>query len=390
MSIGPNTSRRSRGSSWIHDSIDVADFDGCGLGAFALSDIKKDTLLIMYGGAVITKEDFDALPEHMQHFPFQVADELFLGPIDENDIGIGERINHSCSPNAGFSSTISLVAIRDIEKGEAITIDYATCVASNDDAFQLQCGCQSDNCRRVITGNDWRLKDVQDRLLPFFQPFLQDKVRNLRPNGHVKMLTAGRVAENDDKPQPLQIANRAIRKLSSSISKFLTDSLKQEWMAIPVCLIAGIPSTLLTIAIMDLIGSLIKRFNLESGDLAYIASFSAISSIVGYGTYLVFYYTGMLWKERAMFWKNGHLSRSGLGRIVKVIRYDFIAHLPYDYWIMPLMGAATAGCFAVGASQSLSIFLVHSVADVAYAIKEPFFWHGAKKLVAWRESKSSD
>jgi len=43
----------------------------------------------------------------------------------------------------------------------------------------------------------------------------------------------------------------------------------------------------------------------------------------------------------------------------------------------------------VGASQSLSIFLVNLIADISYAVKEPFFWHGAKKLVDWQEGHRS-
>ena len=53
------------------------------------------------------------------------------------------------------------------------------------------------------------------------------------------------------------------------------------------------------------------------------------------------------------------------------------------------MGAATGGFFVAGLSQFWSILCAHMLADGAYAIKEPFLWHGAKKLVAWQDERST-
>lgn len=72
------------------------------------------------------------------------------------------------------------------------------------------------------------------------------------------------------------------------------------------------------------------------------------------------------------------------------MQYDFLAHLPSDFWVMPVMGAATGGFFVAGVSQFWSIMLAQTLADIAYAIKEPFFWHGAKKLVAWQEARTAE
>ena len=92
-----------RGSNWIHPSLEVRETRTCGYGVFAREPILGGTIVLVYGGIVITEEEFNDLPDELQHFPFNVADGLFLAPRDMNDLGVGERVNHSCDPNIGFS-----------------------------------------------------------------------------------------------------------------------------------------------------------------------------------------------------------------------------------------------------------------------------------------------
>lgn len=384
---------QGRGSNWIHDSLVVVETSGCGFGVVALDPISAGTLVVMFGGIVITAAEFERLPAEMQNFPFQVADDLFLGPRDESDIGIGERINHSCAPNVGFSGAIALVALRDIAPGEEITLDYATCVASNDDAFVMECACGAPRCRRVVTGQDWRDPDVQARLLPYYQPFLQAKVESSRKGfAEVKVHRIAPIG-NDDRvadAKPLRRLASSVVAAPRGVMGFVTEAIRQEWMAIPICVVAGLPSTLLTTAIMSAVAPVVATFEFARGDTAYISVISALASLVGYGTYLIAYYVGMLWKERRDWIRAGRINRPALRRKLRVCGYDFLAHLPSDFWVMPVMGAATGGLFVAGLTQFWSIVLAHTLADIAYAIKEPFFWHGAKKLVDWQESRASE
>jgi hypothetical protein len=383
-------SQQGRGSNWLHASLAVVETSRCGFGVITIDPIAAGTLVVMFGGSVITSSEFEELSHEMHNFPFQISDNLFLGPRDAGDIGIGERINHSCDPNVGFAGAIALLALRDIAAGDEITMDYATCVASNDDAFVMQCACGAPSCRKTITGQDWELPDVQARLLPNYQPFLQEKVRALRGEGtSMRRFPLSSVQNHDllEKRANRQSLSQALCDVPGRIGRFLRESLQQEWMAIPICIIAGIPSTLVTTAIMSVVAPWIRNFDFAQGDAAFISTISLMSSVVGYATYLIAYYSGMLWKERSEWLVRGQISRGGLRRKFKVIQYDFFAHLPSDFWVMPLMGAATGGFFVAGLSQFWSILFAHTLADVAYAIKEPFFWHGAKKLVAWQESR---
>lgn len=170
-----------RGSNWIHPGLGVVDIPGRGYSVIATEDIADCTTLAVFGGKVITSEEFGLLSPEMQNYPYQIDSELFLSPVDLNDVGIGERLNHSCNPNAGFRGAIHLTAIRDIAAGEQVTIDYAMCVSSDDDAFVMECNCGSILCRKRITGQDWQLEEVQSRLLPYFQPYLQERVQSREP-----------------------------------------------------------------------------------------------------------------------------------------------------------------------------------------------------------------
>lgn len=58
---------------------------------------------------------------------------------------------HSCSPNVALDmQDFTIWAIKDIEPGDALTMDYAS---TEDTLFrQFKCLCESDNCRHWITG----------------------------------------------------------------------------------------------------------------------------------------------------------------------------------------------------------------------------------------------
>jgi SET domain len=86
---------------------------------------------------------------------------LHHGPsrTEPNWIGIGpdcwidpkeplNNINHSCEPNAAFGRHRQLYALRDIARGEEITIDYSTTEA--DPKWTMECHCKAPSCRRGL------------------------------------------------------------------------------------------------------------------------------------------------------------------------------------------------------------------------------------------------
>jgi hypothetical protein len=59
----------------------------------------------------------------------------------------GWYLNHSCNPNCGIIGK-DIVSIRNIKKGEEITIDYST--TNNDFKWKMNCKCNQKNCRKKI------------------------------------------------------------------------------------------------------------------------------------------------------------------------------------------------------------------------------------------------
>jgi hypothetical protein len=162
-------------TNWISDSIEACTVDGIGNALKVVRPIKKDALVVCYGGIIIDLQELRSMDEDRQMYTIQVNDELYLSAVPGVSLGIGEYLNHSCDPTCGFSSEINLVAIRDLEPGDLITVDYATCNSSF--PSDMKCLCGSKKCRGIIKENDWELEDVQSRLLDYYQPYLRRRVK---------------------------------------------------------------------------------------------------------------------------------------------------------------------------------------------------------------------
>lgn len=157
-----------------------------GFGLFAIEPIEAGELLAMWGGQVVTEEDLELLPVERQTHGIQIQESLYLIPVTHGEPG--DYFNHSCNPNCGLDSPISLVAMRDIEVGEEACFDYAMSDSSDYDEFECHCG--ADNCRSLVTGRDWQRPDLQKQYKGFFSPYLQRRIEKMtaqpveKKNGH--------------------------------------------------------------------------------------------------------------------------------------------------------------------------------------------------------------
>ena len=80
------------------------------------------------------------------------------------------HLNHSCSPNVGVRGQISFVAMRNIKAGEELTLDYAM---TDDDEYEMPCHCGAPDCRKMVTGRDWQLPELQRKYDGFFSDYLR-------------------------------------------------------------------------------------------------------------------------------------------------------------------------------------------------------------------------
>ena len=68
-----------------------------------------------------------------------------------------------------------LGAMRDVEAGEELTHDWAM---TDDDSYEMTCRCGAAACRGVVTGQDWRRPELQQRYGEYMSWYLLRKTRS--------------------------------------------------------------------------------------------------------------------------------------------------------------------------------------------------------------------
>lgn len=63
-------------------------------------------------------------------------------------------------------------------------IDYAMCDSTPGEEFS--CSCGSAICRHIVTGDDWKLPQLQKRYAGYFSPYLQRKIDVLKKKKKTK------------------------------------------------------------------------------------------------------------------------------------------------------------------------------------------------------------
>jgi len=145
-----------------------------GYGLFATAPIKKGELVLRWGGGVIvSNEEFQKgfkegkyQPESAIHFD---ENHKWVSLASEPDY-IDSSINHSCDPNLWFEDGWPLVARKDIVKGEELTFDYAT---GETYPLNSECNCGVKDCRKNITGEEWKDQEFRKKYKGHFNPYIQ-------------------------------------------------------------------------------------------------------------------------------------------------------------------------------------------------------------------------
>ncbi len=167
--------------SWVNPKITIKDAGEKGIGSFANAPIHKGEIIIVQGGRVmnyknIMESDYKPFCDHC----FQIEKDLLICPVEptrEKLDGVCQ-VNHSCNPTCGFLGQIILVTMRNIQIGEEITYDYAMTDTNwqNVICTEMECLCGANNCRRVITGEDWKVKDLQEKYKGYFSTYIQEMI----------------------------------------------------------------------------------------------------------------------------------------------------------------------------------------------------------------------
>src|SRR5215813_4628567 len=137
--------------SYLSPKVAVKDSFIHGQGLFAVDVIGAGEIVCVKGGHIFKREQLRSLNSELGPSEIQVAEDLFIGPVTAE---------------------------------EELTHDWAT---TDDDAYEMECRCNAPNCRKIITGQDWRKKELQEKYRGFMSWYLQEKItkdmEQFRKNG---------------------------------------------------------------------------------------------------------------------------------------------------------------------------------------------------------------
>ncbi len=162
---------------WLSKKAETRLSSISGNGTYAKKAIRKGELIAVFGGHVLEMKKWRMLPKKIMHMGITINENLAIGAIEEDELGEGDFVNHSCDPNAGINGQIFLVAMRDIKANEEIVFDYAMVLSLN--KFKIKCNCGSKNCRKEIRWDDWKDPLLQKKYDGYFSWYLQKKIARL-------------------------------------------------------------------------------------------------------------------------------------------------------------------------------------------------------------------
>jgi len=153
--------------------IEVREDTLAGRGVVAIADIAKDEIVAIKAGNIITRAELEQATQAAGDMALQIDDDFYLAPRTTDDVeDMSVFINHSCDPNVGFRGQVVYVAMRDISAGEELCHDYSM---ERSDNYLLDCHCGSPLCRGKVTGQDWKIPELQKRYGDYFSIYIRNK-----------------------------------------------------------------------------------------------------------------------------------------------------------------------------------------------------------------------
>ncbi len=159
---------------YLTPKAEVREIAGKGKGIIAIAPIKKGEIVSITGGVIIPVSEWENFRESYGDYAYFIEEEFLIAPLDPKNPTDEWRMNHCCEPNCGIKGQIVIVAIRDIEVGEELLYDYA--MTEVDPNYEFNVVCHYSSCRKIITGNDWKKSELQEKYKGYFSLFIQEKI----------------------------------------------------------------------------------------------------------------------------------------------------------------------------------------------------------------------
>ena len=161
-------------SSWFNPKTEKRTSPIEGRGLFARDAIAAGEIVAVKGGSIMDRATLAVVRAEISPADIQIEDDLYIAPRTAGEIEANMlHLNHSCDPNVGVRGQITFVAMSDVSLGSELTIDYA--MIDGDPSEQMPCSCGARECRKVITGNDWRLPQLRRRYVGYFSRYIEDR-----------------------------------------------------------------------------------------------------------------------------------------------------------------------------------------------------------------------
>ena len=112
-----------------------------GRGVFAKQRIKKGDAIAEFDGKIYGWHS-KFWNNHLENHCIQFEERKW-----RDSKGFAKLVNHSCNPNCGIKDLFKIVAIKTIEAGQELTLDYEM---TEDCLWRMKCNCGSKNCRKTI------------------------------------------------------------------------------------------------------------------------------------------------------------------------------------------------------------------------------------------------
>jgi hypothetical protein len=167
-------------TTWYDPRVEICPSSIQGGGIFARAPFRPGEAVAIVGGTPMTSAEFAVYLASVERWnAHQIGEDLHLVDLIQTPDAVEGSLNHSCDSKLWMGDEVTIIARRAIAAEEELTLDYALTTTQPDWALDRPCQCGSSLCRRRVTGNDWRLPDVQARYAEHFVPYINERIRRL-------------------------------------------------------------------------------------------------------------------------------------------------------------------------------------------------------------------
>jgi hypothetical protein len=150
---------------WLHPDVEVRASRIDGQGLFARVPLDAGVVVVRLGGRLVGTDELRALiaaadadPDMPYVDTATIAADRHLVLPSDTPVHFG---NHSCDPTMWHVDQFAIATRHRVAAGDELTVDYAT--QSGLAGWSMTCACGTALCRGVVTAEDWRRPELQER-----------------------------------------------------------------------------------------------------------------------------------------------------------------------------------------------------------------------------------